>query len=144
MADSADPRAGRADPPANRRRGSGTDDDGSAGSGAGSDGSAGSGRSPRERDRVTVRRALLAGGAAWALVGGPLIVGLAPAGGDASAAGMLLGLVVGGIVASGWLLLAAAIDLRTDQPIGRRRVAWTVGVTALAVIAPVMVAGVGG
>jgi hypothetical protein len=57
---------------------------------------------------------------------------------------MLLGFVIGGIVASGWLLVAAAIDLRTDQPIGRRRVAWTVGVTAVAALSPVMVAGVGG
>jgi hypothetical protein len=101
-------------------------------------------RSPRERDRLTVRRALIAGAVAWALVGGPLVVGLAPAGGQASAVGMLLGFVIGGIVASGWLLVAAAIDLRTDQPIGRRRVAWTVGVTAVAALSPVMVAGVGG
>lgn len=101
-------------------------------------------RSPAERDRVTVRRALIAGGVVWALVGGPLVVGLAPAGGQASAAGMLLGLVFAGVVASLWLLVAAGIDLWMGQPIGGRRVAWTAGVLVATMLSPLLVLGAGG
>lgn len=101
-------------------------------------------RSPAERDRVTVRRALIAGGVVWVLVGGPLIVGFAPVGGQASAAGMLLGLVFGGLVASLWLLLAAAIDMGTGQPIGRRRMVWTAGVLVATMLSPLLVLGAGG
>lgn len=101
-------------------------------------------RSHAERDRVTVRRALIAGGVVWGLVGGPLVVGLAPAGGQASAAGMLLGLVFAGLIASLWLLAAAGIDLWTGQPIGRRRVAWTAGVLVATMLSPLLVLGAGG
>lgn len=101
-------------------------------------------RSHAERDRVTVRRALIAGGVVWAIVGGPLVVGLAPAGGQASAAGMLLGLVFAGLIASLWLLVAAGIDLWAGQAIGRRRVAWTAAVLVATLLSPLLVLGAGG
>lgn len=123
-------------------------DSGPGGSGAPRGGRDGSGergtprapaaREPAQRDRVTVRRGLVAGGVTWALAGGGLVAGMAPAGGQASAAGLLLGLVLGGIVASAWLLLALAIDLWTRQPIGRRRWIWTVAVTLATAVAPVL------
>lgn len=101
-------------------------------------------RGRADRDRATVRRALIAGGVVWALVGGPLVVGLAPAGGRASAAGMLLGLVFAGMATSLWLLTAAAIDLWTGQPIDRRRLAWTAGVPVATMLSPLLVLGAGG
>ncbi len=97
-----------------------------------------------DRDRVTVRRALIAGGVVWALVGGPLVMWFAPAGGQASAVGMLLGLVFAGMITSTWLLVAAAIDLWTGQPVDRRRLAWTVGVTIATMLSPLLVLGAGG
>lgn len=95
-------------------------------------------RSWAQGERVTVRRALIAGGATWALLGGGLMVGMASAGTGGRVAGMLLGLVCGGMVASAWLLIALCIDLWTRQPLGRRRVVWTVGVTLATMISPVL------
>lgn len=101
-------------------------------------------RDARERERVTVRRALIAGLITWALIGGSLAVSLAGAGGQASAAGMLLGLVFAGIVASAWLLTAMAIDLLTHKSISRRRTLWTVAVALFTLISPTFVLGAGG
>ncbi|PSO52416.1 MAG: hypothetical protein BRC31_04835 [Actinobacteria bacterium QS_5_72_10] len=95
-------------------------------------------RGPGERERVTVRRALIAGAVAWALLGVPLSVGMAPSQGPASPAGALLGLVFGGVVASAWLLTALTIDLWTRQPLGRRRLVWTAAVTLATMLSPVL------
>lgn len=101
-------------------------------------------RDVAERERVTLRRAAVAGFATWALVGGGLAVGLAGAGGQASAAGVVLGAVIAGIVASAWLLAALAIDVATRRPVGRRRLLWTIAVTLLTMVSPVFVLGAGG
>jgi hypothetical protein len=85
-----------------------------------------------------VRRALLAGGAVWLLVGGALGVAMAGQGGRASATGVLVGLSAGSLVASLWLLLALALDLATRRPTPRRRVRWTYVVAAVAMLSPLL------
>jgi hypothetical protein len=100
----------------------------------------------RDRDRETVRRALRAGGATWAVVGGALVASVLNAGGDGRAglAAVLLGLVFAGMVASGWLLVAAGLDLLADETPSRRRVVWTVAVVLATMLSPVLVMGAGG
>jgi hypothetical protein len=99
-----------------------------------------------DRDRETVRRALRAGGLTWAVVGGLLVASVLYAGGDGRAglAAVLLGMVFGGMVASGWLLVAAGLDLLADEPPSRRRAAWTVAVVVATMLSPVLVLGAGG
>jgi hypothetical protein len=103
-------------------------------------------RPDRDRDRETVRRALRAGGLTWAVVGGLLVASVLYAGGDGRAglAAVLLGMVFGGMVASGWLLVAAGLDLLADEPPSRRRAAWTVAVVVATMLSPVLVLGAGG
>ncbi|HVM00924.1 MAG TPA: hypothetical protein VM324_16665 [Egibacteraceae bacterium] len=96
---------------------------------------------PRDRDRTTVRRALAAGAAVWLAVGTVLVTIVVRAGGDGAAglAAVFLALVSGAVVASGWLLLAAALDLLAGEPPGRRRVLWTVGVLLFTFSSPLLV-----
>jgi len=88
------------------------------------------------RDERTVRRGLLAALATTAVIagGGVLTVVLRGAGGAAGLAVVLLGLAIGSLVGSGWLLLAAALDTRAGQPISGRRWAWTVGLCLAAIV----------
>lgn len=97
------------------------------------------------RDRTTLRRALAAGGVVAALISLPLVVA-AVAAGDARAGfvGVLLGLTVGGIVASMWMLLAALLDLAAGQALGGARLLWTLGVVLAAAAAPVLLLAAGG
>ncbi|HWB73242.1 MAG TPA: hypothetical protein VG452_13595 [Egibacteraceae bacterium] len=100
-------------------------------------------RGPADRDRTTVRRALAAGLVVWAASASALVaaVVLAGAGGRLGLAAALLGLTAGSLVASTWLLVAAALDLLAGHVPGRRRVVWTVALVAFAVLSPVFVLG---
>ncbi|GEM_PF-3202106 len=99
---------------------------------------------PAAREARTLRRALLAGAVVWLAAGGALGVALAPAGGDASALGVLLGLALALVVASGWLLLAALLDLLAGQPVGRLRTAVTALLVLATVVVPLLIAAAGG
>jgi hypothetical protein len=95
------------------------------------------------RDRRIVRRGLLAGGAVGVGLAALLGIGLAGAGAAAIASGLWLGLAVGGFVAAGWLLLALGLDLMAgDRPSGRR-LAWTAGVSLVALILPFLALAAG-
>ncbi len=94
------------------------------------------------RERTTVRRALGAGAVVALAVGAPLAVAVLVGGGTGAAllAVSLLALTAGGVVATGWLLLAAGLDLRSGAGVGRRRAAWTVGVATSTFVAQVLAA----
>lgn len=103
-------------------------------------------RPPGARDRTTVRRALAAGGVVWALVAVPLVVSVVVGGGDGDAAlpVVLLGLSCGGIVASGWLLLALGLDVAAGDPPGTARLLWTAAVVVLTGLSPLLFLASGG
>ena len=106
-------------------------------------GAARRGRPGRDRDRRVVRRGFAAGGVVWVLVAGPLAV----AAGDNDRAvlvAVLLGLTFGAFAASGWLLVAAVLDLWVGEPPARRRVVWTAAATLLALSGPFLLLGAGG
>lgn len=79
----------------------------------------------------------------WVTLGGPLVaVGVrAGAGGAAGLAAVMAGLVAGALVASAWLLLAAALDLLAGCRPGRRRLLWTAAVTLFAFVSPFLLLG---
>jgi hypothetical protein len=91
-------------------------------------------------DRRVVRRALRAGAAAGAALAVAALAANAAFGGDGAAALVwaLSALVVGLLVAAGWLVLAALLDLVAGVLPGRRRLAWTAGLFAAAFVAPVL------
>lgn len=95
-----------------------------------------------DRERTTVRRALVAGAVAGLAVGVPLTVAVVLGDGTGAAllAVSLLALSAGGVVATGWLLLAAGLDLRSGAGVGRRRVVWTVAVATSTFVAQVLAA----
>ena len=92
------------------------------------------------RDRTTVRRGLIAGGAVWALAS----LGLALAGGlDAAALPWqaALGASFGGIVAALWLWLATLLDVLAGDRPSRRRWLWALGLTVgVAFVLPLVLA----
>lgn len=101
------------------------------------------GEPPADRDRTTVRRALAAGAGVWAVLATVLVVLIMRAGGDGTAgfAAVVSALVVGSVVASAWLLLAALLDLLAGHTPGRYRVGWTVGVLVFTFFSPLLVLG---
>ncbi|MGI9016677.1 MAG: hypothetical protein ACR2HR_06165 [Euzebya sp.] len=96
--------------------------------------------SPPDADRRTVRRALRTGGIVALVM--TVATGLANAafGGDGITAGIWFtsSLVVGALVASGWLILALLLDLIAGVLPGRRRMWWTVGLFAVAFVSPIL------
>jgi Na+/melibiose symporter-like transporter len=97
------------------------------------------------RDRTTLRRALAAGAIACVVVGLPLFAAAVPRGGGrAGLVALLLGLTVGGIVASLWLLLAALLDLLAGHTPSDARLLWTLGVVLAAAASPVLLLAAGG
>ena len=93
-----------------------------------------------DRNRTTVRRALIAGG----------VVGLAA--GLSALAGVVSGNVPGAVVisavlaassfvASTWLLFSAVLDVIAGDPPDGRRTAWTVATTLLAMLGPFLLLG---
>lgn len=96
------------------------------------------------REARTLRRALLAGAGTAVVVGGGLAIGLAAGGGAVSAVAALLGLALGLVVASGWLLLAALLDLVAGQRVGRARIAVTGTLLLATALVPLLVAAAGG
>lgn len=103
------------------------------------------GRRP-DREARTVRRGLAAGGVVW-LTGSAVLVAVTVAAGGSGRDGLtavLAALVGGAVTASGWLLLAAWLDLVAEEPPGRRRVVWTVAVVAFTFVSPLLVLGVHG
>jgi len=95
-----------------------------------------------DRDRTTVRRALVAGSVVTLALGVPLAVAVVATGGTGAAvlAVTLLAVTAGGVVATAWLLLAAGLDLRAGAAVGRRRVVWTVAVATSTFAAQVLAA----
>jgi hypothetical protein len=91
-----------------------------------------------DRDRRILRRALLAGGAVALVLGGLFGLGLSGGGVGASVAGMWLGIALGGFVAAGWLLLALGLDVAAREKPTRARVLWTEGVSAVALLLPLV------
>lgn len=57
---------------------------------------------------------------------------------------VLAALVAGAVTASGWLLLAALLDLLAEEPPSRGRMVLTVAVLLLALLSPVLVLGAHG
>lgn len=100
----------------------------------------------RRRDRTTVRRALLAGAVTWAVVGLPLLLAVVVGGGQgrAGVVVVLLGLTLGGVVATGWMLLATLLDLVAGARPGGYRAVWLGATFLVTALLPVLVAGVGG
>ncbi len=100
----------------------------------------------RRRDRTTVRRALCAGAVTWAAIGVPLLVAVVFGGGDGRAGlvVVLLGLTLGGVVATGWMLLATLLDLLAGGRPGGYRARWLLGTFLVTALLPVLLAGVGG
>lgn len=95
---------------------------------------------PEAADRRILRRAVRAGGviaAALALVGVTANIAF---GGDGLSAGIWVGsaVVVGLLVASGWMILALLLDLIAGEVPGHRRVIWTAVLFALAFVSPVL------
>lgn len=100
----------------------------------------------RSRDARVARRGLTAGGVVWAGLS-VLLVGVTVSAGGTGRDGLvavLAALVAGAATASGWLLLAALLDVLADEPPGRGRVALTAAVLALAVVSPLLVVGAHG
>lgn len=93
---------------------------------------------PTDRDRVTVSRALRAGGVAAAATALLLLVAAIVAG-VGYAAALTGGLAIGSVVAAGWLLLAALLDILAKDFPGPRRLAWTVGAAVVALVSPFLV-----
>jgi hypothetical protein len=92
------------------------------------------------RDRETVRRALWAGAVAWLVTAAGFGVSsaLRRRGMEGETAVLIaaVALVVGGLAATLWLMLANVLDLFAGAPAGLRRWLWTAGilfVTALVV-----------
>jgi hypothetical protein len=95
------------------------------------------------RDAVTIRRGLRAGAVVWVALGAVFTTVVIRAGGDGAAglAAVMLGLTAGSLVASGWLLLAALLDLLAGARVGRRRVIVTAAVVLFAFASPMLVVG---
>lgn len=98
---------------------------------------------PSERDRTTVRRALVAGMTLWVGAATALLWVVIRAGGDGAAGvvAVMVALVAGSLLSSSWLLLAATLDLVAGDPPGRRRAVWTVAVIVFTFASPLLVAG---
>lgn len=99
-----------------------------------------------QRDRRVVRRGLTLGLVLWLLCAVVLVAAAlwADAGGRAVLVGVTLAWTVGVIGAAAWLLVAGVVDLVADLSVSRRRLWWTVGVTLLAFVSPVLVLGAAG
>ncbi len=93
-----------------------------------------------EADRRTIRRALRAGVLTALALGLLTVVGSTLSGGDGRAAAVWVAsaVVVGMLVSAGWLVLAMILDLSAGVVPTRRRIVWTVGVFALAFVAPIL------
>lgn len=93
-----------------------------------------------------VRRAMIAGGITWAVLGLPLFTAVIVGGGDGRAglATLLLALVFGGVIASAWLLVGTLLDLLAGEVPGRRRIVWMVLILGFTFISPLLVAGAEG
>ena len=57
---------------------------------------------------------------------------------------LAIGICLGALVSSAWLLLATALDLLADQPPGARRLWWLLGVVGFAFLAPALILGAQG
>lgn len=93
-----------------------------------------------QRDRTTVRRALLAGALTSTVTGLPLLVA-AVVGGQGGAVGLatvLLALTLGGMVASAWLLLGSILDVRAGERPGTRRLVWTAALVGVTLLSPLL------
>ncbi len=95
------------------------------------------------RDREVVRRGIRAGLLTWAVAGGLLLVAtvLLGGGGRLGLVAVMMGLVVGSLVASGWLLLAGILDMLADHRPGRRRLTWTAATVVFTFLSPILVLG---
>ena len=84
-----------------------------------------------ERDRVTVRRALIAGAVVWALATAVLAVNGLAGGLTLSAVPYQVALAapLGGIAASFWVWLANLLDVLAGERPSRRRWLWALGLT---------------
>lgn len=93
-----------------------------------------------ERDRTTVRRALLAGALTSTVIGLPLLVSavVGGQGGAVALATVLLGLTLGGLVASAWLLLAGILDVMAGERPGLRRMVWTAALVGVTLVSPLL------
>ncbi|MDQ3343816.1 MAG: hypothetical protein M3425_02910 [Actinomycetota bacterium] len=96
----------------------------------------------RERDRTTVRRALRAGALAGGVVACALLLAVLLGPGGGAPAAVMAGIAVGALVAAGWLLLGAVLDIFAGERVGATRWAWTAVTTVLALLGPFLVVGV--
>jgi len=76
----------------------------------------------------------------WAVTGVPLLVAAVAGGGGGTVglAAVLLTLTLGGLVASGWLLLAGILDVTAGERPGRRRLVWTAAVVMATLLSPLL------
>jgi len=96
----------------------------------------------RERDRTTVGRALRAGTVAGGAVAGVLLLAVLLGAGRGAPAAVMAGVAIGALVAAGWLLLGAVLDIFAGERVGATRWAWTAVATVLALLGPFLVVGV--
>ena len=94
-----------------------------------------------DRNRITVRRGLRAGGAVALFIA---VVGIAlVAAGDVPLRVVLaIAFAAGAFVAAVWLLLAFLLDLVAGFSPDRRRILWTVGTVLVAMLGPFLLVGV--
>lgn len=99
---------------------------------------------PARRDRTTVHRGLAAGAAVAAAVGVPVAGAVLLGGGvpAAALAGVLLGLIAGGVVATGWILLGTLLDLLAGGRPGGYRAVWLLVLVVATGLLPVVLLGV--
>ncbi|MPZ72924.1 MAG: hypothetical protein GEU74_06775 [Nitriliruptorales bacterium] len=93
-----------------------------------------------DRDRTTVKRALVAGAVAGAVAGTLALAGVMA---NAVPGALVIAAVIAGssFVAAGWLLLSAVLDILAGDPPDARRTAWTAGAALLAMLGPFLLLG---
>ena len=98
------------------------------------------------RERRITRRAASAGVVVWAVATVIAFAVFTSAGGGGRAAllSVTMGLVVGALVTTTWLLLSVLLDLFAGIQPGRRRLWWTVGSFAFSFVSPALVLGAAG
>ncbi|CAN5725026.1 hypothetical protein BH24ACT14_BH24ACT14_19480 [soil metagenome] len=88
-----------------------------------------------------MRRALRAGALAGGVVAAVLLLAVLLGPGRGAAAAVMAGIAIGSLVAAGWLLLGAVLDIFAGERVGAARWAWTAASTVLALLGPFLMVG---
>lgn len=98
---------------------------------------------PFDPDRRVIRRALRAGLLVLVVLGVLLVGGVAAAGGSgqAGAIAFFTAFTLALLTSAGWLVASVLADLAAGARPNRRRLLWTLALSAIAFVAPVLVVG---